>query len=455
MTLKQQKEYLLIKNLKKMDFTYKTDAQLEAMSSAERDNFSTAKREYEANLQKEAISALKESLKTELSDSQKTEIGKQIATLKISPEITKEQFDELKEDLRIVKENPNAINGQGFDLMKAIEEGLKTFLPKVKEQAKASGRSGFEIEMTVKAPINMATGAVTNNAATPVSFVAQDVRNYASDVRQEEYILNYLSNGSTSKATIAYVDKSPTEGTMQITLEGALKPLISIAFVIRYSQARKMAGRTKISEEALDDIPFIMSAIRNELAYEHSLGIQTDVFTVVSAFAPGFVAGALAATTQSPSNYDAIRAAIYAVKISSKGEFIPNAALVPSSDVYAMGATKDANKQYVFPPFVMPDGTTVSGVKIVEVSDGISVPSGTFIVGDWKKLHFESYKSFTVRIGQGIQGSATAANIISDFESNMYTLIGESRYHLWIYENQKTAFIKATFASVKTAITAV
>ncbi|HMK57766.1 MAG TPA: phage major capsid protein, partial [Nitrososphaeraceae archaeon] len=301
-------------------------------------------------------------------------------------------------------------------------------------------------------PVNMSTASVGNGYSTPVSYVSQDQTTYAEDPRQQEYILNYLSVGTTGKPTIAYVDKSPTEGTMTITTEGALKPLISIAFVIRYSQARKMAGRTKISEEALDDIPFIMSAIRNELAYEHAIGVQTDIFTTVSGFAPGFVAGALAASTDTPSNYDAIRAAIYAIKISSKGKYIPNAVLVPSSDAYTMGATKDTTKQYVFPPFVMPDGTTISGVKLVEVADGVSVPAGTFIVGDWKKLRMDNYKSFTVRIGQGIQGSATAANIISDFESNMYTLIGESRYHLWIYENEKTAFIKTTFAAVKTAI---
>jgi len=435
-------------------FVYKTEAQLEAMSAAERDTYAAEKRAYEAGLQKEAIKEANKVLKAELTEAQKAEISTQVEALKLSLGITKEQLDEFKEDLRTIKENPTAVNGRGqFDLMGAIEEGLKTFLPKVKETAKASGRSGFEIEMTVKVPVNMNTGSVTTGYSVPVAYVSQDQTTYAEDVRQQEYILNYLSKGSTSKATIAYVDKSPTEGTMTITAEGALKPLISIAFVIRYSQARKMAGRTKISEEALDDIPFIMSAIRNELAYAHSIGVQTDVFTTVSAFAPAFVAGDLAASTTLPSNYDAIRAAIYAVKIASKGKYIPNVALVPSSDLYAMGATKETTGQYVFPPFVLPDGTKISGVQIVEVPDGVSVPAGSFIVGDFKKLHYESYKSFTVRIGQGIQGSATAANIISDFESNMYTLIGESRYHLWIYENEKIAFIKSTFAAVKTAIT--
>jgi len=433
-------------------FVYKTDAQLEAMSAAERDTYATDKRAYESELQSKAIKEATKALKDDLTEAQKTEIASQVEAMKASLGITKEQFDEFKEDLRIIKENPNAVGKNGFDLMAAIEEGLKTLLPTIKEKSNASGKNGFEVELTVKAPINMATTAVTASSAIPVSYVAQDITTYAEDVRAQEYILQFLSRGNTAKASIQYVDKSPTEGTMAITAEGALKPLISISYVIRYSQARKMAGRTKISEEALDDIPFIMSAIRNELAYQHAIGIQGDIFTVVSAFAPAFVAGTLADTTTNPTNYDAIRAAIYAVKIASKGKHIPNAVLVASSDVYSMGATKDTTNQYVFPPFVMPDGSTISGVRIVEVADGVSVPAGTFIVGDWKKLHFENYKTFTVRIGQGIQGSATAANIVSDFESNMYTLIGESRYHLWIYENEKTAFIKTTFAAVKTAI---
>ncbi len=434
-------------------FEYKTDAQLEAMSAAERDTYATEKRKHEAELQKEAIKAATATLKTELTEAQKTEITAQVDAMKAGLGITKEQLDEFKEDLRIIKENPSAVSGNGtFDLYAAIETGLKEFLPKVKEKAATANGQSYEIEMTVKAPVNMSTGAVAGAVATPISYVAQDIRTYAEDVRGQEYILNYLSTGNTSRATIAYADKSPTEGTMAITAEGALKPLISISFVIRYSQARKMAGRTKVTEEALDDIPFLMSAIRNELSYQHAIGVQNDVFTVVSAFAPAFVAGALAATTVSPSNYDAIRAAIYAVKITSKGKYMPNVVLVPSADLYAMGATKDKNDQYVFPPFVLPDGTKISGVQIFEVADGTTVPAGTFIVADWRKLHFENYKTFTVRIGQGIVGSATAANIVSDFESNLYTLIGESRYHLWIYENEKTAFLKTTFAAVKTAI---
>lgn len=428
-------------------FTYKTDAQLQEMSASERDAYAEAKRKYELDITNDTIKKATDELKSGLSEAQKKEVEDQFNA-------TKEEMDSIKEDLRVIKESTTGVmNRSDWDsIMNSIEKELPTFLSKVKEAKKNAGAENpFEIEMTVKAAVNITTGAITNNSATPVGYVYQQVTAYSEDVRGSEYILNYIDNGSTDRVSLPYMDKVPTEGAMAITSEGALKPLISVSFVLRYSTAKKLAGRTKISEEALDDIPFIMSTIKGELKYQHDIAVQSDVFTFVSGIAPAFVAGSLADTTDSPTNYDAIRAAIYQVKMSSKGLYIPNVVLVPAADAYTMGATKDTTHQYVLPPFVLPDGTKVSGVKVLEVVDG-TVADGSFIVGDFKKVHRPVYKGFTVRIGQGIVGSATAANIVSDFESNMYSLVGESRYHTWIYENEKTAFVKSTFAAVKTAI---
>lgn len=439
-------------------FVYKNDEELAKMSAEERNQYALDKRAYEKGLMDKAIEDAVKGLKT-LTKEQKEEVKAVVEELTKGGKegISKAEFDEIKEQIAQIKEEATK-TVTSTDPFALIEKGLEAFLPSVKKQKAEQGDSEtpWEMEMTVKAPVTMTTGAITNITATPVNYVYQQMNGqYAGDVRAMEYIINYLSNGTTNKASLPYMDKLPTEGTMAITAEGALKPLISISFVLRYSQAVKIAGRTKISEEALDDIPQIMSIIRNELMYEHSIAEQEAIFAKVASIAPGFVAGALAATTVAPSNYDAIRAAIYAVKIASKGKYIPNAVVVPSADVYAMGATKDANNNYVFPPFVLPDGTKVSGVTIIEDANGGDyLEDGEFIVGDWRKLHRDVYKSFTVRIGQGIQGNATAALIVSDFESNMYTLIGESRQHLWIYENEKVAFIQSTFAAVKTAIEA-
>lgn len=368
-----------------------------------------------------------------------------------------EKLGEVKSQLQLLKdksENNKSIVSE--NVFTAIESELTKLIPEIKTAI--SERNGaetpWELSLEVKAPVVMNTTNVTTNAtATPVAYVYQQVTDYAEDVRPEEYIINYLDNGSTNKAVLPYMDKLPTEGTMAITAEGALKPLISVSFQLRYSTAQKIAGRTKISEEALDDIPNLMAIIRNELMYEHRIAEQGTILTFIDGFAPAFVAGDMAGSTDAPTNYDAIRAAIYGVKIQSNNRYIPNAVFVKSADVYNMGASKDTTNQYVFPPFVLPDGSKVAGVRVVEVADD-SIEDDTFIVGDFRKVKRRVYKSFNVRIGQGIQMNATAANIVSDFESNMYTMIGESRQHLWVHENEKVAFIKDTFTAVKTAIEA-
>lgn len=438
-------------------FTYKKEEELSKLTAAERDNYAEEKRSYEADLQEKAIQKAVEALKEDLTKDQKKAIEDEIKALNTRDGISKEKFEEALETINQLKEN-NGFAKETNDFWGNVEKGIREMIPKAKDASKRAGDAPWELQMEVKAAIPMGTPTTTTNASgqtIPVSYVYQQVTDYAEDVRNREFILNYLDNGNTDKAALPYMDKLPNQGTMAVTAEGALKPLISISFALRYSTPTKIAGRTKISEEALDDIPGILATIRGELMYEHDIAEQTAVFTKVSSFAPGFVAGALAGSTTNPSNYDAIRAAIYAIKIASKGKYIPNAALVDSSDVYTMGATKDANNNYVFPPFVLPDGSKVSGVQIIETNNTDVIPPGTFEVGDWRKLHRRIYKGFTVRIGQGINtGLDGTAPVQSDFESNMYTLIGESRQHLWVYENEKVAFIKSTFAAVKTAIAA-
>jgi hypothetical protein len=53
-----------------------------------------------------------------------------------------------------------------------------------------------------------------------------------------------------------------------------------------------------------------------------------------------------------------------------------------------------------------------------------------------------TYKDFSIRIG--FTGD--------DFEKNLVTLLGESRNHLWISENEKIAFVYDEFDTAKTAL---
>lgn len=384
-------------------------------------------------------------------DAYKTEVSKLIPTDEVAK--LEKQVTDLVDQVKNMRDTPeNTEARKSFE--KLVEEALTKALPEIKKM-KNSTDSNKELVIEVKAAVNVTTAAIDNasGATTPVNYVYGQVTDYSVDNRPDAYIVNFISSGKTNKASLPYMDKVANEGTMAITDEGELKPLISISFELRYSTAEKIAGRTKVSEEALDDIPNLMAIIRTELKYEHDMAEQTWIFTKINAFAPAFVAGGMATSTDDPSNWDALRAAAYAVKIQSNGKHIPNLALVKSADAYNMGATKDANGQYVIPTFVLPDGSRVAGMRVFEVNDD-TIADGTFIVGDFRKLRHRIYKGFTIRIGQGINFLGPDDGVQSDFESNMYTILGESRQHLYIYENEKIAFVKATFAAVKTAIEA-
>lgn len=339
----------------------------------------------------------------------------------------------------------------------ALREACKDLSERAKKHKAATNGSQvqFSVEATIKAPAMMSTTNTSSNVGSiPVGFQYNEGP-ANPDTRLGITITDLVDNGSTSLPAIPYADKTPTQGTMTIVAEGALKPLLSFAIERRFSQAVKVAGRMKITEEALDDIPGMQSSINGELTYAHGQAVEDVIFDHVNSFAPAFVAGALAASTNAPSNYDVLRAAQYSIKIVSKGRFIPNAAVVHSADAYAMGATKDDVWNYVLPPFVLPDGTKVAGMTIVETQDDIHVPPGTFIVGDFRKIKRRTYKPFSLRVGQGlVTDGLTVASIQSDFECNIYTFIGESRLHVYHYKNDETAFVKDTFVNVKTLIVA-
>lgn len=412
------------------------------------------------------------------------ELNKSIATFKeqVSNAATKEELDAAnkafetfkneqsakleglatKEELKAIEEIA-VKQGQSIQAMKANGEGnqgnsfssaLKAGFESVKDQLKALKEQGSaskeEITFTVKAPVTMTTGSSANasGVTTPDSYTYGNVNVYQRDNTQRAYITDFTTNGSTDKASLPYIDKVPTEGQFEITAEGAVKPLLSVSFEQRYSTAVKVAGRVKLSEESLDDISFLQSAVNNELVYEHDIAKHKDLITFYEANDTAFVAGSLADTTDSPSNYDAIRAVAYFMNIVSDGNNRSNVVFINPSDAYAMGATKESDsKNYIIPAWVAPDGSRVGAMTVVEEND---VTAGSFKVADMSKLRVENYKEFTIRMGYGITG--VGANVQSDFESNLLTMIGESRYHRWIYENDKTALVTATFAAVKTAI---
>ena len=140
-----------------------------------------------------------------------------------------------------------------------------------------------------------------------------------------------------------------------------------------------------------------------------------------------------------PNNFDAIIAAYTQVVSTSKMNYAPNVVRVNPIDLANMKLTKDANGQYLFPPFTLQDGSLISGVQI---RPSTSITEGEFVLGDFRYLNIRDYVGLSITFGW----------VNDDFQKNQVTMIGEKRLLAYIKSNYKTAFVKGSYATIKEAI---
>ena len=437
-----------------MKFTYKNEAELEKMTAEERDNYATEKRKHEQELAKEAatkvfdekIKALEDKLEKAEKDNKENKdqvidkINKSIDDLKEA----QKNVDKSLEDLGKQKQfqpQPQAISFKQSvaSAIKEKHEALKTFY-----KANESIQSGsFEIQ--VKAAAVTTTGNITPTGAADI-YAAQSVDGVSEYQRGDIFLEQYLDAGSTELASIPYVDESPGEGDAAIVAEGSLKPLIDVDYATQYSQARKVAGRMKATEEALYDYGWLESAMTNTLKKKHDIARQNDLIGAtngIESIATAFNASILGGVkVVSPQYYDCIAALVAGIANDSEGYYIPNVIFVNTLDNLTKMLTKDDNKNYVMPPFADAQGNIIEGVRVVARP---SLTAGSFIVGDFKNVKLRNLWGYTVRFGWEND----------DFGKNQITMVGESRYHLYATTNDKRGIIKGTFADVITALTPV
>lgn len=361
-------------------------------------------------------------------------------------EANKTAIEELQESVNVLKDNATS-RAQAFKSFdQQIAEQLTANADKLKA-LKGNANAG-DIVMTLKVVGTETTGNVTLPVATPAAYSYQNDLSLIQKPDLIPFVQNFTDNGSTDRVSLAYVDEVGQEGDAAFIGEGIVKPLIDIDYEIRYSAAKKVAGKIKVSEEALDDIPFMQSEINRKLRQRHDLVLQDGILngdglganlTGITEVAAAFAAGGLAVSIDDAQNYDVIVATYNQILVTSDSNYIPNAVFVHPTDATLMKLTKDVDGNYIMPPFSTAGGDIVNNVRVVQ---NTKIPVGFFLMGDFSKAHVRTYKDYTVRVGY----------TGDDFEKNLVTILGESRVHLWISENEKIAFVYDQFSVAKTAL---
>lgn len=366
--------------------------------------------------------------------------------------ITKDsqEYKDFETRIQEAEEKANmAIEGSGSNKSESFyDQVLKQLNEKAEEIAAIKGNDGKAVELVIKVPATQTTGNVTLPSATPASFTYQGIQGVVPASEMIPFVQNFTDNGNTNQVSLPWVDEVGQEGDAAFIGEGVVKPLFDIDYEIRYSNAKKVAGKVKVSEEAMTDIPFLASEIDRKLRQRHDLAKQDGILNGdgtganllgITPVAAAFAAGGLAAAIDNAQNYDVLVSTFNQILVTSDSNYIPNVVFVHPTDATLMKLTKNANGDYLMPPFATTSGEIVNNVRVVQ---NTKIPLGYFLMGDFGKSHVRDYVEFSVRIGY----------VNDDFEKNLVTLLGESRVHHYISENEKKAFVYDQFSVAKTAL---
>lgn len=262
------------------------------------------------------------------------------------------------------------------------------------------------------------------------------------EVLRRPTVAQLLGSGTLSATTLTYYVQGPTTGGFAPVAELGEKPAVDFAFTPEIETLTKIAGITKISDEAFQDVAYLVSLIEGQmrlrlvLAEEDQLlnGDGAGISMVGLLNRPGILAEASASADD---DLDALFRGMTNVEMATQ---LPvDAVVINPLDYQRMRLSRDANEQYFGGgPF-----TGAYGNGGFSMNPGLwqqrtvvtsAIAQGTALVGA-----FEIGGQVLRRGGVSVEMTNSDQD---DFIHNRVTLRAEERLLLAVY--QPAAFCEVT-----------
>lgn len=265
--------------------------------------------------------------------------------------------------------------------------------------------------------------------------------------RNEPFILDLVDVGAATSPTIYWINKTGRQDGTAMIAEGALKPLSDFDLATETTTVRKIASRTQVSTEMLEDVDFIEGEIRSEGIMSNRLAIENQILfgdgtgqnlTGITTYASAFAAGDLADTVEKANIADALLAGITQLQMLNY-----NATGIVTSPVqrFKMRTLKDANGQPIIPVASNSSATVVDGITVMAKNQ---IPAGKVLIGDFKRSKVKILTDLRVEMGYST----------GDWENNRVSFRVESRLAHYISDVDTAAFIYDDVDVIKAAIEA-
>ena len=243
-----------------------------------------------------------------------------------------------------------------------------------------------------------------------------------------------MPNGTTTAPTIRYPrEVSYTNGALAVA-EGAAKPEAAWSLAEVDAPVRKIAVIGSISEEMMDDFPYVQNYIDERLRFmvaqkeEGYLLTGTGTSPQITGILQTSGIQTVAKGASPDTNLNAIFRAI--TKIRAVGYMEPDAIVIHPNDYLLLRLAQDNQAQYYGGgPFTgaygngeMPVQPGIWGLKTVVTT---AISSGTVLVGAFRV-------AAAIFRRMGIRVDMTNSNI-DNFQNNLVTVRAEERLALCIY----------------------
>lgn len=257
--------------------------------------------------------------------------------------------------------------------------------------------------------------------------------NIVQGLRRRLQIADLLSQGTISGNAITYYVEGALEGDFTTVAEGAAKPQIHYADPTAVTEAlKKIAAFIKESDEMIEDLPFLVSAINNRLLYNLALFEENQVLngngtgTNLLGLMNRSGVQLLGATTDAKAgNADQIFKAMTSVTTGSGLD--ADGIVIHPTDYQTFRLNKDANGQYYGGGYFqgqygeggVQEQPPLWGLRTVVTP---AIAAGTVLVGAFRQ-------SSTLYRKGGVRVESTNSEG-NDFTTNKVTVRAEERVAL-------------------------
>jgi len=372
----------------------------------------------------------------------------------IADKVSKEEIAQLKEDLSTTMNErfdslQKALQAQGLALSKMVEQGgnkgaAKTLAEQIKEnladlKAIAKDASSKEITLTgFKAVVERAS--ITNNQQ---AFDLMDIGQLAHRKLTAYEIFPKLTvTASNNNGVIRYYDwdEDTVVRAAAMVAEKGTFPASTAKWKKGSISIQKVGDTLPVTEEFFEDEAMFAAELQMFLMTNVDIVVDDQIINgdntgnnlkglLVSVDA--FDATTYAGTVDNPTIYDLIVKVSESITVGGGSKYTPDVAIMNIADINKMKLSKDANHNYILPPFVTRDGTNVSGMTVIECN---AIAADTMVVCDRKFGRIYEYVG--LQVAKGYSGT--------QFVEDEMTLKVRKRLAFLIREADKGGFKKVT-----------